>query len=126
MELNGEITLAADAAAPRGSCNQIKITAFRTYGYYDSPEPLHERESTFARGPSLVRCTYSLMVPSLVRVRFDATTTIPLYKVVLARNENTSTTGEMSWTEMHPITVNWKLKPLRPGPMLAPGRRPAR
>jgi hypothetical protein len=125
VELKGSITPAAgltsapgirsakDLGAPAGSCNQIKITAFRTRDEYDMSGVLLEHESTFANGMSLTKCTYSLMVPAFVTVRFDATTTIPGYKVVISWNENSSSTGTMLWGDPNTI-FNWKLKPIKP------------
>jgi hypothetical protein len=96
---------------PIGTCNQIKITAFRTADEYDRSGILRERESTYAKGLSIERCTYALKVPAFVEVRFDATTTIPGHKVVISWNENSSSTGTMLWGDPNPV-FNWKLKPI--------------
>lgn len=131
VTLTGEITLAEGAAGfrsvekpkkPIGTCGQIKITAFRTADEYDTSGVLRERESTFARGLSLERCTYSLAVPAFVTVRFDATTTIPGYKVVISWNENSSSTGTMLWGDPNPV-FNWKLKPIKAGVLPAAPRK---
>ena len=118
VELTGTITSvtgikpAVESKKPVGTCDQIKITAFRTADEYDTSGVLRERESAFAKGLSLERCTYSLRVPAFVTVRFDATTTIPGYKVVISWNENSSSTGTMLWGDPNPV-FNWKLKPIK-------------
>jgi hypothetical protein len=131
VTLTGRITLAEGIAGlrpvekptkPVGTCSQIKITAFRTADEYDMSGVLRERESTFAKGLSLEKCTYSLAVPAFVTVRFDATTTIPGYKVVISWNENSSSTGTMLWGDPNPV-FNWKLKPIKAGVLpVAPGK----
>jgi hypothetical protein len=113
---------ATDAKKPIGSCSQIKITAFRTVDEYDRSGVLRERESTFAKGASLAKCTYSIEVPAFVSVRFDATTTIPGMKVVISWNQNSSSTGTMLWGDSD-VVFHWKLKPIKAGVLSAAPRK---
>ncbi len=123
VELTGAITyepgIRPAGAKPIGTCNQIKITAFRTADEHDRSHVLRERESTYAKGMSIERCSYALKVPAFVEVRFDATTTIPGHRVVISWNENSSSAGPMLWGDPNPV-FDWRLKPIKTSLPTAP------